>query len=479
MKNKYIISAVLFLIVSCSTFAQNKDYPWLIGFGTHGPQMTINDDGYFKEYFRFKNWNLLPGIGKLWVDRAIGNSFTVGTQISLGVADRRPTVTNDNKFFLDWDINAKYKFANGYILKTKCWFDPYIIGSVGLTRFDARTSPNVAIGAGTNLWITQRFGINIETSYNKTLGKNRTPSYQHHALGFVVRFGKGPDKDKDGISDNDDICPDVYGLAALEGCPDTDGDGIKDAIDKCPSVAGSIAFAGCPDTDGDGIIDAEDGCPRDAGTREMNGCPDKDGDGIVDKDDACPNEKGSIVLNGCPDRDGDGIADNKDNCPDVYGPAKSGGCPDRDGDGVLDKNDNCPDVAGLAERQGCPGMDATKKEEIQKKIAFAAKSIQFETGKDIIKTISYRELDEVVAIMKEYDFVNFKIEGHTDNVGNPAKNMDLSARRAGAVMSYFVNKGITPTRLSSMGYGDTRPVATNSTPEGRQQNRRVDITMKD
>jgi outer membrane protein OmpA-like peptidoglycan-associated protein len=475
---KLLLLACIMMFVS-NTFAQNKDYPWLVGFGTHGPQMTINDDGFFREYFRFKNWNLLPGIGKIWVDRAIGNSFTVGTHISLGIADRRPTITNENKFFLDWDINAKYKFANGYILNTKCWFDPYIIGSAGLTHFDKRTNPSFGLGAGTNIWLTPKFGVNIETSYNKTVGKVRTPSYMHHAIGFVVRFGKGADKDKDGIADFEDACPDVVGLVALGGCPDADGDGIMDNADKCPTVAGIIAFAGCPDTDGDGIMDSEDGCPRDAGSKEMNGCPDRDGDGVMDKDDQCPDVKGSIAMNGCPDSDGDGVMDKNDACPTVFGSTKTNGCPDRDNDGIADKEDKCPDVAGVAERQGCPKMDESKRQEIQNKIAFAAKSIQFETGKDIIKPISYKELDEVVAIMKEYDFVKFVIAGHTDNLGNVMKNMDLSARRAGAVMNYFVAKGISPSRLTSNGYGDTRPIATNATAEGRQQNRRVDITLKD
>lgn len=479
MKKIQLLFIALILVFITNIYAQNKDYPWLIGFGTHGPQMTINDDGFFREYFRFKNWNLLPGVGKLWVDRSLNNSFTIGTQLSIGIADRKPQLTNDNKFFLDWDINAKYKFANGYILKTKCWFDPYLIASVGLTRFDAQTSPNIAFGAGTNLWLTPKFGINIETSYNKLFGKNRTADYMHHAIGFVVRFGKGKDTDKDGIADIEDKCIDVFGIQAFAGCPDTDGDGIADKDDKCPTVAGLLGFMGCPDTDGDGIVDSEDKCPREAGTIEMKGCPDKDGDGIADKEDSCPEIKGLVAFSGCPDSDGDGIADNKDACPTVKGLAKTNGCPDKDGDGIIDSEDNCPDVAGVKEKQGCPKIDDTKKQEIQKKIAFAAKSIQFETAKDIIKPISYKELDEVVNIMKEYDFINLTIEGHTDNVGNTAKNMDLSARRAGAVMNYLVIKGISPARLTSNGYGDTRPIAPNTTVEGRQQNRRVDITIRE
>lgn len=446
MKTK-LLPLLLIAMFCLNTFAQNKDYHWLLGFGTHGPQMTINDAPFFKEYFRVNNWNLLPGIGKVWIDRAIGNSLTIGTQLSLGAADRKPKLTNEHKFFLDWDINLKYKFANGYILNTKCWFDPYFIGSLGLTHFDRQNSATFGLGAGTNIWITKKFGFNIETSYNKLVGKNHTPSYMHHAIGVVIRFGKGSDKDKDGVADFEDECIDVFGLVELGGCPDSDGDGLKDMIDKCPSVAGLIAFQGCPDTDEDGIVDSDDDCPREAGTKEMHGCPDSDADGIVDKDDACPDMKGSVAMRGCPDRDGDGVDD---------------------------KNDNCPDVVGDIATQGCPSM---KKETIQQRLSFAAKSIQFESGKDIINISSYPVLNEIVAIMNESTKLRIAIEGHTDNSGVAQKNMDLSARRAGAVMNYIAVRGITPSRLTSVGYGDTKPLEPNTTLEGRKANRRVDIKV--
>lgn len=449
MKKCIFFFLVSILLCTNHIFAQNKDYPWLIGFGTHGPQMTINDQSFFKEYFKVKNWNLFPGLGKFWIDKSIGNSFALGTQISLGIADRRPSETNKNTFFLDWDMNLKYKFANGYILHTKCWFDPYVIGSIGLTRFEAQTNASFGLGAGTNIWVTPKFGFNIETSYNKVVGKNRTPSYMHHAIGIVVRLGKGRDQDKDGIADLQDECIDVYGLAQYNGCPDSDGDGIPDKVDACPTIAGIEAFEGCPDTDGDGIVDEADECPRDAGTREMHGCPDRDNDGVVDKEDKCPDVKGTLALNGCIDSDGDGVIDIEDKCPTEMGSRDNLGCPQ------LNNND------------------------LKQRIEFAAKSIQFETGSDILKPSSYKVLDEVVSLLTTYSFVNIAIEGHTDNIGNPSKNINLSAYRARAVMNYFIGKGISPSRLSSTGYGDTRPIAPNTTAAGRLQNRRVDIRIKE
>ena len=69
-----------------------------------------------------------------------------------------------------------------------------------------------------------------------------------------------------------------------------------------------------------------------------------------------------------------------------------------------------------------------------------------------------------------------RIEGHTDNVGSPEYNKGLSKRRAHAVMEYFVSKGIPQVRLKAVGYGLTKPVASNATPDGRAKNRRVQLT---
>ncbi len=174
-----------------------------------------------------------------------------------------------------------------------------------------------------------------------------------------IEFKGCPDRDGDGIVDVDDACPDAPGIAEFKGCPDTDGDGIADAEDLCPTTAGIVEFSGCPDTDGDGIQDSEDECPEKPGILAFQGCPDTDGDGLKDSEDECPEKPGPKDKLGCPDTDNDGLTDNKDNCPEVAGPVDNQGCPfgDRDGDGVIDNEDSCPDTAGPAENAGCPYSD--------------------------------------------------------------------------------------------------------------------------
>lgn len=485
MNKRILFLAFFALLTSRITFAQNGTYPWMVAYGLSGAQLTIGDDKFYKEYFRAKNWNIVPSL-HFKASRHVGYGFSPQATLSVGYAERRPQIDNTGGAFVDFDLNIKYSFANGYILKEKCFFDPYIVIGGGVNYVLGKVGGDVDLGLGTNIWIFKNFGLFIQASYNYVPHKFDAANpqdfrgYMHHTMGFVTRFGQGKDRDKDGVADIDDKCPDVPGLKELSGCPDTDGDGITDAIDLCPLVPGLAAFAGCPDTDGDGIIDSQDKCPTEAGTKELNGCPDKDGDGVADKDDVCPTVKGVASLRGCPDSDGDGLADKDDKCPNEKGPMVSNGCPDSDGDGISDNEDKCPTVPGIAANNGCPATDLAPevKTEVQNKLNFAAKNIEFETGSDRIRTTSFKDLDNVVAIMNQYKDLKVNIEGHTDNVGKESANVDLSMRRAIAVNDYLVKKGINQNRLAASGYGPSKPVATNNTAEGRQKNRRVELNIK-
>ncbi len=286
-----------------------------------------------------------------------------------------------------------------------------------------------------------------------------------------------PDTDSDGVEDSKDACPTVAGDKAFNGCPDTDKDGIEDSKDKCPTAAGLAQFEGCPDVDKDGIEDSKDECPTVAGITKYNGCPDTDGDGLADNKDLCPTEAGVLENKGCPykDKDGDGLLDKDDKCPDVAGPKENNGCPltDKDGDGVLDKDDDCPTVAGPADNKGCPKI--AKEDEAVLAAAFS--NLEFETGKDVIKTASLDELSALAELLTKKPNWKLKMSGHTDNQGVAKANLDLSKRRAAAVKKFLASKGIADTRLISEGFGQTKPVADNKTPEGRQRNRRVEMKV--
>lgn len=218
-----------------------------------------------------------------------------------------------------------------------------------------------------------------------------------------------------------------------------------------------------------------------AGVRWQRIAADRDGDGVPDDDDRCPDVPGPAEWDGCPrapDRDGDGVPDRQDRCPDRPGPKELEGCPDRDGDGIPDIDDKCPDEPGPVQNDGCPLKAGEPVVEIETSRLSLRDMIQFDFGKDTIKPESGRILDEIASILKSHaEITRLRVEGHTDIVGSRAYNLDLSQRRASAVVRALVARGVPAPRLAAAGFGFDRPIATNATAAGRARNRRVEFTI--
>jgi outer membrane protein OmpA-like peptidoglycan-associated protein len=283
------------------------------------------------------------------------------------------------------------------------------------------------------------------------------------ALGW--HHGSPPDKDKDGLADEEDKCVDQA----------EDVDGYKDA-DGCPD----------PDNDGDGVLDGNDQCPGQAedhdGFKDMDGCPepDNDSDGLTDGEDDCPDDAGPTATGGCPDRDKDNVADRDDQCPTESGTKAAFGCPDQDNDGVADKRDKCPTEPkdpreDAARSDGCPHKVVVTATRIE-----LNETVYFDTGKTTIQSKSFALLDEIARVMNANPQIRLvEVGGHTDSDGDDKKNLKLSQGRADAVMKYLVDKGhVEASRLSAVGYGETRPIDTNQTTDGKARNRRVELVIK-
>ena len=279
---------------------------------------------------------------------------------------------------------------------------------------------------------------------------------------------------------------------------DKDGDGVPDNVDQCPSLPGPAENRGCPleapkDRDGDGIFDTVDRCidqPEDKDNfQDEDGCPepDNDNDGILDGSDKCPNEAGPMQNLGCPilDKDGDGLNDSVDQCPnepeDKDGFKDEDGCPDldNDNDGLPDDRDDCPNDPGPPENKGCPrtySLVAVTKDRIEIK-----KQIKFATGSaKIVGAESEKILDEVgMALNDNAQIKKVRIEGHTDSVGNDAANLKLSQNRANSVMSALIKRNVDPGRMEAVGFGETKPIASNSTAAGKAENRRTEFNIAD
>lgn len=455
-----LMCAMLFLLSFSIANAQDKNNPWAFGIGTNAVDFypvgePAPQGDFFDEFFNANDhWNILPAPTVLTVGYYVGDGFTFTAGGSLNTIDKigsnvdpitgAETVNRvDDLTYFAVDGLISYSF--GEALK---WskVDPYLGVGGGYTWVDDIGAGTLNGSLGIKYWFNDNFGVNVQTTYKHSFEDFLLTHFQHTA-GILIKFG-GKDTDGDGIYDHEDACPEVPGLAQFNGCPDSDGDGIQDS---------------------------EDECPYEAGLAEFNGCPDTDGDGVPDKDDKCPTVPGLKEFDGCPDTDGDGVPDNLDKCPTVAGPKANDGCPwpDRDGDGVPDKDDQCPDIAGPASNNGCPVVT----EEVKKTLNDYAKTILFDTGKSSIQKESEKVLNDIVKILNEYPNAKFRVEGHTDSVGSDANNMTLSKARAASVMQYLIEHGVGSSRLSSEGFGEDKPIASNNTKAGRAVNRRVEINL--
>jgi len=458
--NKLFVAMVM--LAGLSSQAQDDKNPWAISFGVNAVDTRVSAaskiEDQFSQYLNVnENWNILPSVSFINLSKSVGNNFSFGVTGSInkitkwvnpGINNGSYTVENPgdlNYYAVDGVIN--YSLMN--LIKSKS-IDPSLHIGGGYTWIgEDKKAGTLNAGLGLTYWFTETVGFSLRSTYKHSFEdvRENMPSHMQHFAGITFKFG-GSDKDGDGIYDNVDACPEVAGLKQFNGCPDSDSDGIEDSKDTCPDVAGPAEFNGCPDTDGDGISDDVDACVDVAGLKQFKGCPDTDGDGVQDKDDKCK---------------------------DVKGPKQNGGCPwpDRDGDKVLDKDDKCPDVVGTVANNGCPEVP----QQAIKKLNDYAKTILFDSGKTSFQKQTFPVLQAITAILKEYPDAKFSIEGHTDTDGVDATNQKLSENRAASVKNYLVENGIAPSRLSSAGFGETKPIDSNKTKAGKANNRRVEVKL--
>ncbi|MBT3064532.1 MAG: OmpA family protein [Candidatus Thiodiazotropha sp.] len=200
---------------------------------------------------------------------------------------------------------------------------------------------------------------------------------------------------------------------------------------------------------------------------------DADNDGVVDSKDQCPGTAAGVKVDdkGCAlDSDGDGVADSNDKCPGTPAGAKvdADGCElDSDGDGVVDSRDACPNTPSGAKvtADGCA-------------VEIVLQNVQFELNSDRISGEYTSVLNKVADSLKaRADIKSIDVIGHTDSTGSAAYNQTLSERRAKAVAEYLGAQGVDQGMLSSMGKGESSPIADNGTKQGRAQNRRVELKL--
>ena len=369
--------------------------------------------------------NYLSGLSKhMDFIGAIGGSFVDYPIDGLAPFSR-------DKFLLEATAAINFK-----LLSDKYWVTPFVDLGVGGSKYGKHFGAFIPAGLGLQVNIVDEAFLLINSQYRIPVTQNVSYHF-YHSIGIagnistkkvtppkVVEIPVVVDRDGDGVLDSLDACPDIKGLAALQGCPDGDGDGIADKDDKCPDVAGLAKYQGCP-------------------------VPDTDKDGINDEEDKCPNVPGVARYQGCP-------------------------VPDTDGDGVNDEEDKCPNEAGPVSNFGCPVIDVV----IVEKVNRAAQNIFFATGSSKLLAKSFKSLKEVSQIMKENPSYKIAVDGHTDNTGSDELNQKLSESRANSVKQYLLANGIEESKITATGYGESNPVLTNGTAAGRSKNRRVEMELR-
>jgi outer membrane protein OmpA-like peptidoglycan-associated protein len=441
MKNLKLGITALALSFASTAFAQTTSNPWLIGVGAHaenhvaagkfGDMFSTAFGGNGGELYKMNNFTITPPLSKLTVARNLNKYFVLDWQTTVGNVDNKK-IGMDKEFFLQTGLGVQFKLAS--LWNEESWFDPYLRVGANYLRHDYEGTGAVnsdgdlikanhftaAGGIGANFWLTKNFGINLQGDYVGTpTDKSAVANFWQAGASILFRFGNN-DRDKDGIKDKDDRCPDIPGLPEFQGCPDTDGDGIPDIDDACPTVAGPVENNGCP-------------------------WPDTDGDGVLDKDDACPTVPGPVENKGCP-------------------------WPDTDGDGVLDKDDACPNVAGLKELNGCPRTAV----EVAKDTEAALKDILFNFNKATLRPESEPKLDVAAKYIKEFNGGQYLVVGHTDKKGSEAYNLKLSRERAASVVKALEARGVSADKLKSRGVGSaqaTEPATASD--EARLKDRKV------
>ena len=435
---KKLILLSLILAFTASLNAQTIDKKWGIGLGV-GPYGRINAN---------------HGIGfmpELYFSRYLSPKLDLMLKTDMGLfrSDLVSKLDLVNPF-----LNLRYKFTD----ETKN-FRPYFYAGPGVLWDNSETGVNFDAGLGAKLYMNPSTAFYFEAGYIHDIkvvrdGVTVTDKFLKATVGLELDFGKAKDSDMDGVSDNKDKCPNTPSGVAVDkdGCPlDTDGDGVADYLDECPTIAGLTSLKGCPDADGDGIADKNDKCPD--------------------------TPKGwKVDINGCPlDQDNDGVADAIDKCKDTPDgiDVDKNGCPvDTDGDGVADYLDKCPTVAGTIDNNGCPVIEATE-------VILSTPDMQVEPvyfGYDKANYISgeKKKIDKLVKILKADDKLKVNLTGNADNKGTAEYNMALTEKRIDSVVKTIQSSGIPENRISKeKALGETKPAATNDTPEGRALNRRV------
>ncbi len=394
---------------------------------------------------------------------------------------------------------------------------PFFFGGLGMMRFNpvnknnvplprntlkeySKTTVVVPLGAGAQYFITSNTAVELAGSYNMILSDNvddikvgSNDAYWTIGLNlFAFVQSMNDDLDGDGLKNDEEK---QIGTDPLN--PDTDGEGLRDGEEVMTYKTNPLN----PDTDGDELNDKVEIFTYKTNPNNKDSDNDKltdgaevlriltnplkadtDGDGLIDGDEVLTYHTNPLKV----DTDGDTLGDGEEVLKYKTDPLKV----DTDGDGLSDSDELLKyqtnplvvdtDAGGMEDGKeitaGLNPLDPSDDVPIIKVgERIILEGVNFQTGKTTLLPSAKIILDQVAMSLLANQTAEVAIHGHTDNVGGAKSNMKLSVGRAEAVKDYIVSKGVTASRITTKGFGFTKPIGDNSKPEGRAKNRRIEF----
>lgn len=341
----------------------------------------------------------------------------------------------------------------------------YLTPSIGYLESDQDRNQEwgIWLGLGLGIPITDSFALEIEASADDGPLEGRIGKYEHLGLGVFGKYSFSPNADwrpfvRGGAGALNHSTPDDGGTNEFYSA----GAGLEHTInDRGTEFRAEFRYRLDKDDETmPGQDDFEDWLfmvgvnvplgsaappPPPPEVEPEQAMMDSDGDGVMDGADRCPGTPAGVAV-------------------DQYGCAL-----DSDGDGVPDYRDDCPNTrsGALVDENGCEAQ-----------VIIELEGVHFAFDQATLRPDSIATLDAAVEILKKHARLQIVVAGHTDAVGSDAYNMDLSEDRAKVVYRYLVDHGIDANRMEVEWYGESRPIASNETPNGRAKNRRTELVIQ-
>lgn len=461
LKTYVIISLLLFCTNSFSQYNENK---WIIsasfdavdlyptGLKTDAPYYP--QGGIFEDLFNVSDhWNF--GGPSVSISKLIYKGLYFGTELSINKIKK-----------IEGQDNFDYTFYGGQVFLKKTFYStkkarPFLklgYGISGIDRglfgdtipFSQYFSKTLSPGFGVHFRITNNFGFEISSSFNKAIDFGGITHLRHKAAIYI------------GIGDRD-----------------RDGDGIINRKDKCPKIPGLPEFNGCPDNDGDGIPDLEDKCPNEPGVKLNNGCPEKDE--ALDENNLMSDKNKELQLGVVSSTFSKNTTNTKEESGNQEVLAENNSMSNKNKELQLEVvssafSKNTTNTKQESNNQISKDISnisflINKKLDENRIIYFPAGSIKILGKKNLVK------LRGIIKLITNQKDLKVLLEGHSSDDGDSLSNLELSRDRAIIIKQTLIDLGTDPGRIKIKALGEEEPIFDNKSTNSDRFNRSVLITL--